>query len=141
MEMYVLNKSSVKILYRVDVTKHFFGDWISSLFHAALISVENEKFSLSLKKISSNQLFTKSKVKTLLSRNFCEKSEFVVHTVWKIYEKTRLLFHVISMSLLKKLLKNWFHGNFWAWSRFKVPRKYTATILSQNFREMIFFFT
>ena len=30
------------------------------------------------------------------------------------------IFSVKSTILLKKLLKSWFHGNFWVWSRFTV---------------------
>ena len=43
----------------------------------------------------------------------CKKHDH--HLNWKI-----IIFSVKSTFLLKKLLKSWFHGNFWAWSRFIV---------------------
>ena len=58
---------------------------------------------------------------------FRENDNKVQRTVWKSRQKYDhcflrkiYIFSVKSTTLLKKLLKRWFHGNFWAWSRFIV---------------------
>ena len=76
-------------------------------------------------------------VKSLLSRNFCHKV-----TVWKsrkkhdhdhcFYGKINI-FSVRSTFLLKKLLKSWFHGNFWTWSRFTSPHCESVRVNFCNF--------
>ena len=41
------------------------------------------------------------------------------------------IFYVKSTVLLNKLLKSWFHGNFWEWSRFIILFHAVASMLSK----------
>ena len=60
----------------------------------------------------------------IFRQNIFSHLHIYVHTMWEItakrdhdYTEKSTFFPVKSSFSLKNLLKSWFHGNFWTWSR------------------------
>ena len=116
--------------------------------YMAMLVWKSEKFSLIEKIFRQINYLVISQVKTLLSRNFCQKCvrlDFQCgnfgNSLSNFFDKT----FVKATVLLNKLLQSWFHENFFGEREFpKFPlcdfphctiRKYTLRLFWQKFRE------
>ena len=112
-----------------DHSKKFPWNQLFSNFFSKSVNLTGKKCWFSVKLvIVFLTTFPQLYVRLRLFRESNGFDKLISHsTVWKSRQKHDhhfygkiAIFSVKSTVLLKKLLKSWFHGNFWAWSRFIV---------------------